>query len=182
MLLDIFKFLLNIRLKKKGDTRFNRQLCDPLTYPPRILYGLCGWTYLFCPLTCFDFFRDCMGYVLPNVHPSANDPFDVQWTCNFCSIIADPNRIELSLAHVGKDMAAMNRRDPKHCRMFLDHYVSTDTLHPNHYYFTEIRLNLAQLYGQLEGEPLNELSQEQLNHKRELCLKVLKIAEVIFPG
>lgn len=123
-----------------------------------------------------------MGYVLPNVHPSTNDPFDVQWTCNFCSIIADPNRIEVSLAHVGKDMAAMNRRDPKHCRMFLDHYVSAGTLHPNHYYFTEVRLNLAQLYGQLEGEPLNELSQEQLSHKRELCLKVLKIADVLFPG
>jgi hypothetical protein len=94
----------------------------------------------------------------------------------------DPNSIELSLAHVGKDMAAMNRRDPKHCCMFLDHYVTIGNLHPNHYYFTEIRLNLAQLYGQQEGVPLDQLSQEQLNHKRELCLKVLKIADVLFSG
>jgi len=97
-------------------------------------------------------------------------------------MIADPNKIEQSLAHVGKDMAAMNRRDPKHCRLFLDHYVSAGNLHPNHYCFTEIRLNLAQLYGQLEGEPLDKLSQVDLDHKKELCLKVLKISNVLFPG
>lgn len=123
-----------------------------------------------------------MGYAVPNIRPSADDPFDVEWTCNFCSTVADPNGIERTLAHVGKDMAAMNRRDPKHCCMFLNHYVSAGTLHPNHYYFTEIRLNLAQLYGQVEGEPLDKLGQEQLSHKRELCLKVLKIADVLFPG
>lgn len=123
-----------------------------------------------------------MGYTLPNVHPSTDDPFDIEWICNFCSAVADPNAIESCLAHVGKDMAAMNRRDPKHCCTFLEHYVSAGNLHPNHYYFTEIRLNLAQLYGQLEGEPLDKLSQEQLNQKRELCLKVLKIADVLFPG
>lgn len=123
-----------------------------------------------------------MGYALPHVHSSTSDQFDVEWTCNFCSTVADPNEIERLLAHVGKDMVAMNRQDPKHCKMFLDHYVSTGNLHPNHYYFTEIRLNLAQLYGQLEGKPLDQLPQEQLNHKRELCLKVLKIADVLFPG
>jgi len=133
-------------------------------------------------VTRVRFFRDCMGYSLPNVHPSTDDPFDVEWTCNFCSTVADPNRIELALAHVGRDMAAMNRRDPKHCHMFLDHYVSAGDLHPNHYYFTEVRLNLAQLYGQLEGQPLDTLSTEQLSHKRELCLKVLKVADVLFPG
>lgn len=123
-----------------------------------------------------------MGYALPNVHPSVDDPFDIEWKCNFCSAVADPNSIENFLAHVGKDMAAMNRQDPKHCQLFLDHYVSTGNFHPNHYNFTEIRLNLAQLYGQLEGEPLDSLSQEQLNQKRELCLKVLKIADVLFSG
>lgn len=126
--------------------------------------------------------RDCMGYALPHVRSSADDPFDIEWTCNFCSTIADPHEIEQQLAHVGKDMAAMNRRDPKHCNMFLDHYVSAGHLHPNHYYFTEIRLNLAQLYGQVEGQPLDQLSSEQLTHKRELCLKVIKIADVLFPG
>lgn len=123
-----------------------------------------------------------MGYALPNVHPSTKDPFDVEWKCNFCSTVADPDGIERTLARVGKDMAAMNRRDPKHCQMFLDHYVSAGSLHPNHYNFTEIRLNLAQLYGQVEGMPLDQLSQEHLNHKRELCTKVLKIADVLFPG
>lgn len=123
-----------------------------------------------------------MGYALPHIHSSTDDPFDVEWTCNFCSTVTDPNEIERLLAHVGKDLAAMNRRDPTHCKLFLDHYVSTGNLHPNHYYFTEIRLNLAQLYGQLEGEPLDQLSQEHLNHKKELCLKVLKIADVLFPG
>lgn len=123
-----------------------------------------------------------MGYALPNIHSSTNDPFDVVWSCNFCSEVADPDRIEQCLLHVGKDMAAMNRQDANHCRMFLDHYVTAGDLHPNHYYFTEIRLNLAQLYGQLEGEPLDKLSREQLNHKRELCTKVLRIAEVLFPG
>lgn len=123
-----------------------------------------------------------MGYALPNVHPSTTDPFDIEWKCNFCSSIADPNKIELILSRVGRDMSAMDRRNSKHCCLFLDHYVSAGNLHPNHYYFTETRLNLAQLYGQLEGEPLDKLSQEQLNHKRELCLKVLKIAENLFSG
>lgn len=136
----------------------------------------------FVHLILVTFFRDCIGFALPNVHQSTKDPFDIEWTCNFCSSVADPNRIELSLAHVGKDMAAMNRQDPKHCRMFLDHYVAVGNLHPNHYYFTEIRLNLAQLYGQQEEVPLDQLSHDQLNHKRELCLKVLKIADVLFPG
>ncbi|CAI6343887.1 unnamed protein product [Macrosiphum euphorbiae] len=161
------------RLAHLADTKFFVCKCPRCSDPTEL------GTY-FSGVKCAT--EDCMGYSLPNVHPSTDDPFDVEWTCNFCSTVADPNQIELSLAHVGRDMAAMNRRDPKHCQMFLDHYVSAGDLHPNHYYFTEVRLNLAQLYGQLEGQPLDTLSSEQLSHKRELCLKVLKVADALFPA
>ncbi|XP_050531665.1 SET domain-containing protein SmydA-8-like isoform X4 [Daktulosphaira vitifoliae] len=176
----------------------NLSICytDPLWGTPQRLAHLADTKYFVCKCSrCSDptelgtyysgvkcTFEDCMGYALPNVTLSSTDPFNVTWICNFCTTTADPEQVERCLAHIGKDMAAMNRRDPEHCRKFLDHYVSAGDLHPNHYYFIDIRLNLAQLYGQIEGQPLDKLSQEQLVNKRELCLKILKIADILFPA
>ncbi len=55
-------------------------------------------------------------------------------------------------------------------------------LHPCHYLLTGLRQNLIELYGRVEGYALQDLSDDLLEHKINMCRSVLNVLNVLYPG
>ena len=54
-------------------------------------------------------------------------------------------------------------------------------LHPNHYHMTTCKHNLMQMYGRTEGYLIQDMDEEQLARKKELCLEHLEVLKAIDP-
>lgn len=55
-------------------------------------------------------------------------------------------------------------------------------LHDQHYLMTSIRELLIQMYGRIEGYTLAELPDIILEHKIDLCRKLMCVLDVVHPG
>lgn len=60
--------------------------------------------------------------------------------------------------------------------------VRRPLLSRNHFYLTDVRLALAQRYGQDSPEALRQLTDGELAHKRQLCRQLLQLAERLVPA
>lgn len=55
-------------------------------------------------------------------------------------------------------------------------------LHPNHYFFTDARHSLSQLYGRDEKYLLPSLTEDQLERKITICRQLMDVINVVEPG
>lgn len=55
-------------------------------------------------------------------------------------------------------------------------------LHPQHYIQTELRQNLIEMYGRVEGHELGKVTDAMLQQKIDLVFQVLSILDFIYPG
>jgi len=123
-----------------------------------------------------DFTSPCGGQVLPN------NPLDheTDWQCNLCPV-------ELSSAHVADLMSRI--------ALEVDNAMEVPTiegleevlknleqlLHKNHYHCFMVKHSLIQLYGREVGALHENLTEEQLNRKIQMCKDLLEITTTLDP-
>uniref|UniRef100_A0A8D9BF04 Protein msta, isoform A n=1 Tax=Cacopsylla melanoneura TaxID=428564 RepID=A0A8D9BF04_9HEMI len=123
--------------------------------------------------------HQCKGYVLPHLTPSS---FEETWICHDCKKTADQDNVHKILVKIGEDLSTIEKQNPEACRKFLKTYDTGRFLHPNHYYLTDVRIALAQLYGQTTRGGIQDLSDEMLTHKIALCKQIVNLARTIVPA
>lgn len=118
----------------------------------------------------------------PNITLNNKSLPDPQWKCTSCSETYNKEKVNSILARVAHDYSMTDKRDTESCKMFLDHYAKYKIIHENHYFLFDVRLKLAQLYGQTSENDIQSVSDEDLKHKISLCEKILTFAKILFPG
>ncbi|KAE8736581.1 hypothetical protein FOCC_FOCC017963 [Frankliniella occidentalis] len=151
---------------------------------------------------------DCPGAIMPDDPlveggaPEGGDPDmgeQQYWRCPTCDISMPQGSVLSLLRRVGEDLSELDKDDAEACRLFLQRYggdefpldlkekdaVRRPLLSRNHFYLTDVRLALAQRYGQ-DGvdaqQGLRQLSDGEIAHKRQLCRELLKLAEKLVPA
>lgn len=88
----------------------------------------------------------------------AEDPFSEtsDWVCNKCSARQPASFIASIIETVGKELVGLKRGSITDCEAFIRKY--TKVLHPHHFYLTDVKMALCQMYGHLEGQNLTDMS------------------------
>ena len=102
------------------------------------------------------------------------------WRCNRCLVSESAPKVLSVLERLGVALSSMQKGDPQACRRFLEQYSTQ--LHPNHYYFTDVRIALGQLLGQNCDMGLPGVSDQDLAEKICLCRKVLVLVNTLVQG
>lgn len=88
----------------------------------------------------------------------AEDPFSesADWVCNKCSDRQPASFIASVVETVGKELVGLKRGSVAACESFIRKYAKI--LHPHHFYLTDVKMALCQMYGHLEGQNLIDMS------------------------
>jgi hypothetical protein len=81
---------------------------------------------------------------------------------------------------IGDEVEALDESSIPALEAFITRYQNV--LHPNHYHCLGVLHLLCQLYGKAPGFLINNLTEAQLRHKRNLCRQLLKVVDVLEPG
>jgi hypothetical protein len=81
---------------------------------------------------------------------------------------------------IGDEVEALDESSIPALEAFMMRYQNV--LHPNHYHCLGVLNLLCQLYGKAPGFLINNLTEAQLRHKRNLCRQLLKVVDVLEPG
>ncbi|XP_065220314.1 SET domain-containing protein SmydA-8-like isoform X2 [Planococcus citri] len=126
--------------------------------------------------------KTCDGYMTPHITLNNNSLPDPQWKCASCAELQDKEKVNSVLIRVAHDYSMTDKKDTESCKMFLDHYTKYKIIHENHYFLFDVRLKLAQLYGQTTENDIQSVSDEDLRHKISLCEQILNFAKILFPA
>ncbi|KAI5712324.1 hypothetical protein M8J76_002915 [Diaphorina citri] len=121
----------------------------------------------------------CKGYVLPHLSSSGSEE---TWICHDCKKTTPSDDVHKIIVKIGEDLASMEKQNPEACLKFLKMYDGGRFLHPNHYYLTDVKIALAQLYGQTNPGGIQDLTDEKLAHKIALCKQLVKLTKTIIPA
>ncbi|KAJ4438512.1 hypothetical protein ANN_14457, partial [Periplaneta americana] len=121
----------------------------------------------------------CAGTVLSTA------PLDreAEWRCvgPNCPGYAVPARsVTLLMDKIGDEVESLEDSDIPALEAFLSRYHNV--LHPNHYHFLGVLHSLCQLYGKAPGFLINDMTEAQLRHKRDICRQLLKVVDILEPG
>lgn len=110
------------------------------------------------------------------------NPFDEtsDWVCRQCGTRQPAKYVSDIVESAGKELVALKKGSVTSCEGFLRKF--SKILHPNHFYLTDVKMALCQMYGHLEGQNLIDMSDEVLNKKESLALELIKLADAISPG
>ncbi|KAK3888210.1 hypothetical protein Pcinc_007741 [Petrolisthes cinctipes] len=122
------------------------------------------------------------GAVLPS--PSPLHPH--LWCCVSCQATLPLHQVNAYLKQTGEKLVTLKDNPIVASESYLK---STATrLHENHYYRSDVKLALAQMYGHRGGDGrqqqnlLCDLSKDTLERKECLCREVLALADALCPG
>ncbi|KAJ8867004.1 hypothetical protein PR048_032866 [Dryococelus australis] len=141
------------------------------------------------PTECNTFFstqhcleESCEGFLLPEEPLKEGRAVKEAswWHCTACPARVSADRVHATAESVGQQLAAMRKGDPASCERFVRECITL--LHPNHYYLTDVRLALAQLYGQDHADGLRGTPEDELRKKARLCHDVLSLVDQLAPG
>ena len=119
---------------------------------------------------------ECSGILLP----TAYDRWGDDWQCNKCNTKVVFSAINQILAQCLKDFEATDKMNEEKCNKFLNHYMKW--LHPNSYYFTDIKISLSQIIGGGSPTAIQTISDDKLMLKIKICQDLLKLFETIAPS
>lgn len=132
-----------------------------------------------------DIGKECGGTLLPK------NPIDIttDWFCNKCDVSISNEQIEIILTNIEQEvddllMPSVSRINPttitpKSFEALIDKLSSL--LHENHYHLFALKHTLIQLYGHKPDYLLDELSDEILKRKINLCEQLLFILDRLDP-
>ncbi|XP_066992449.2 SET domain-containing protein SmydA-8 isoform X1 [Anabrus simplex] len=117
------------------------------------------------------------GYVLSTA-PLDNSAV---WRCENCDTYTiTAEKVCLLMDRISKEVEAIDVNDVVAFEAFLKRYCNV--LHENHYHMLSVKHSLSQLYGKIDGYTINEMTDEQLKRKRDICQSILKVFDVLEPG
>lgn len=123
------------------------------------------------------------GLVLPSPTPFKPD----SWICSSCSATMSVDHVEQFLKQLGEKLITLKNNSLNTSEAFLK--ATATKLSENHYYRSDVKLAMAQLYGhgggqqqQQQQQDLSDLSKDLLERKETLCREVLAIANIFSPG
>jgi len=85
-----------------------------------------------------------------------------------------------NVRRIGDEVEGLDESSIPALEAFMMRYQNV--LHPNHYHCLGVLHLLCQLYGKAPGFLINNLTEAQLRHKRNLCRQLLKVLDVLEPG
>lgn len=105
------------------------------------------------------------------------------WACNSCSATMSVDFVEQFLKELGEKLITLKNNSLNASEAFLK--STAVKLSENHYYRSDVKLALAQLYGHggdQQQQDLSDLSKDLLERKEFLCREVLAMANLFSPG
>ncbi|XP_037035204.1 SET domain-containing protein SmydA-8-like [Bradysia coprophila] len=117
----------------------------------------------------------------------SDDPYDdsSKWKCSHCEFATPATSIRKVLSVIQAETDALQSIEFGPERLEKCEYVFRKyrgVFHPSHYLLTELRQNLIELYGRVEGYELQDLTDNLLEHKMSMCRSVLNVLNVLYPG
>ncbi|PSN56125.1 hypothetical protein C0J52_10642, partial [Blattella germanica] len=103
-----------------------------------------------------------------------------KWRCLRCSVSEPAYRVLTILQRIGSDLSSMKKGDIHHCERFLAKY--SPELHPNHYYLTDVKIALVQLFGQESASGMMGVSDVNLKQKVSMCRQMLNLVNMLVPA
>ncbi|XP_053670251.1 SET domain-containing protein SmydA-8-like [Anopheles nili] len=119
----------------------------------------------------------CGGFQLP-IDPLSNDS---DWKCNRCPVQITQDQVSFLMSKIGEQVDEV-MQSKSSVRKFeeLIHKLQ-NFLHPNHFHLLTLTHSLIQMYGHFPGFRWNELSNNLLDEKLEMCRRMLSIIEILDP-
>lgn len=156
------------RQRHLSQTKFFQCQCERCKDPSELDTYISGLYCQKCPLNS--------GILLiENPLDEASD-----WLCRQCGSRQPAKYVADIVETVGKELVALKKGSVSGCEGFLRKF--SNILHPNHFYLTDVKMALCQMYGHLEGQNLIDLSDDILNMKESLALELIKVADAVSPG
>lgn len=133
-----------------------------------------------------DIGKSCGGILLPK------NPIDIttDWFCNKCNVSISNEQIEIVLTNIEQEvddllMPSVSRIDqssitPKTFETLITKL--SNLMHENHYHLFALKHTLIQFYGHKSNYMHEELSDEILEQKLQLCERLLFILDRIDPN
>ncbi|XP_063227189.1 SET domain-containing protein SmydA-8-like isoform X2 [Bacillus rossius redtenbacheri] len=156
-----------------AETKFFWCTCERCADPTE-----CGTFFSALHCTC----TSCEGFLLPEEPLKEGAALEAAgwWSCTSCGGRLSPSDVQVIVDGVGRRLVNMQKGDPASCERFVAQCEGE--LHPNHYYLTDVRLALAQLYGQDHVDALRGTPEPELRGKARLCRDVLSLVERLAPA
>jgi hypothetical protein len=104
----------------------------------------------------------------------------VSWSTQSYLALVDVLNQGSGFRRIADEVEALDESSIPALEDFLRRYQNV--LHPNHYHCLGVLHSLCQLYGKAPGYLINDMTEEQLRHKRDLCRQLLKVVDVLEPG
>ena len=118
--------------------------------------------------------KSCQGMVCP----PKNENSEKKWKCMNCDFSLENEQVDKILTDLGEKLISL-RQDISLSEMFLKN--TTNILSDNHYYRNDVKLALAQLYGN-QGLHLSSAPETLIKRKQILCKEMLELIDVFIPG
>ncbi|KAF4518907.1 hypothetical protein B566_EDAN006745, partial [Ephemera danica] len=94
---------------------------------------------------------------------------EAEWSCEKChEYIVAASSVHQLLSRLGDEAEVI---DPNSVQQLEQHYLMLGVKH-----------SLSQVYGKVAGFLINDLSEEQLKRKRDICREILPVFDILEPG
>ncbi|XP_018323957.1 SET domain-containing protein SmydA-8-like [Agrilus planipennis] len=112
------------------------------------------------------------------------DPLDykTEWACDKCKVKVNNAEVAMLVNQIGEEVDQIQLSKPtvKELNEMLKKVLTF--LHPHHYHVYSLKHSLVQLYGYQQGYMPNQISDELLLEKAEMCRDLLETTRKIDPG
>jgi len=122
--------------------------------------------------------------ILDKGHPLLpKDPLDADsdWVCDKTGKTMTAYEVKVELSKIGQELETIQAKGSiDDLEQFLEE--KKKVLHPNHYHLVTAKHSLLQMYGRTEGYLIQDMPEEQLQRKIELCKENLDVLYKIDPN
>ena len=130
--------------------------------------------------------NDNIGLIMAKPIHSLKKESAVRWECNACSFTKNEVDIESLCLNINNEAESLVSSVPDRSTIskfeaFIKKYEGS-ILHPNHMLLTNIKYNLATMYGRLPGYEMQEMDIIKLSRKKQLCEEALAALNRIDQG
>jgi len=112
-----------------------------------------------------------------------SDPLDADsdWVCEKTGAVKKAHDIKVALSEIGKELEVMMAKGSIDD---IEEFISekSKVLHPNHYHMVTAKHNLLQMYGRTENCLIQDISEELLQRKVDLCNENLDLLYQLDPN
>jgi len=121
--------------------------------------------------------------IFDNGHPMyPEDPLNAEsdWVCKETGLRKSAYDVKMELSELGKEIEIlMEKGGIDDFEEFLE--AKKKKLHKNHYHMVTVKHQLLQMYGRTEGHLIQDMTEEQLERKIELCNENLELLKKLDP-